>query len=508
VAFVDADSYLPHVMSARSAAADGGLFLGFDVGTQSTKALVVDAASHAVVGRGSAPHAFVDGLPPGHMEQRPGDWLAACVVAGKQALTGLEAAAVRGIGVSGQQHGCVVLDARGAVVRPAKLWCDTATAAEAAELSAALGRAVPTGFTASKLLWLARHEPHNWAKVAAVSLPHDHVNAWLTGERSMEAGDASGTGFFDPVARAFDVRAMAAIDPRLPTLLPPLRAAGALAGRLCVATAAELGLPAGVPVSAGGGDNMMSAIGSGATRAGVVVASLGTSGTVFARTDAPLLDPQGLIAPFCSSDGAWLPLLCVMNLTSVTEEVRALTGLDHGALTAAAAAVAPGSDGLVWLPFLLGERVPDLPHATGTLLGLRPGSLRPGHLYRAALEGTACNLGLGLDRLRALGLQVSEVRLTGGGAHNALWRQILADVFACPIRVLAETESAALGGAVQALWAARRMAGEADLSCDAVAAPFVRFAAAVAPEPARAAATAALRERFRGELLRLHPSAG
>jgi sugar (pentulose or hexulose) kinase len=185
-----------------------------------------------------------------------------------------------------------------------------------------------------------------------------------------------------------------------------------------------------------------------------------------------------------------------------------LTGLDHGALTAAAAAVAPGSDGLVWLPFLLGERVPDLPHATGTLLGLRPGSLRPGHLYRAALEGTACNLGLGLDRLRALGLQVGEVRLTGGGAHNALWRQILADVFACPIRVLAETESAALGGAVQALWAARRMAGEADLSCDAVAAPFVRFAAAVAPEPARAAATAALRERFRGELLRLHPSAG
>jgi xylulokinase len=493
-------------MSALDAAARG-LFLGFDVGTQSTKAVVVDAATRTVVGRGSAPHALVDGLPAGHMEQRPGDWLAACVVAGKQALAGLDASAVRGIGVSGQQHGCVVLDAAGAVVRPAKLWCDTATAAEAAELSTALGRAVPTGFTASKLLWLKRHEPANWAKVAAVLLPHDFVNAWLTGERSMEAGDASGTGFFDPLARAFDARAMAAIDARLPALLPPLRAAGAFAGRLCAATAAELGLPVGVPVSAGGGDNMMSAIGSGATRQGVVVASLGTSGTVFARTDQPMVDPQGLIAPFCSSDGAWLPLLCVMNLTGVTEEVRALTGLDHGALATAAAQVAPGCDGLLWLPFLMGERVPDLPHATGTLLGLRPGLLRPGHLYRAALEGTACNLGLGLDRLRALGLQIGEVRLTGGGAHNALWRQILADVFGCPIRVLAETESAALGGAIQALWAVRRAGGEADLPCDAVAAPFVRLGEPVVPAPQRAAATAALRARYRSELLRLHPGA-
>ncbi|MBM3972547.1 MAG: xylulokinase [Planctomycetes bacterium] len=493
-------------MSAHDAAARG-LFLGFDVGTQSTKAVVVDAATRAVVGRGSAPHALVDGLPAGHMEQRPGDWLAACVVAGKQALAGLDCAAVRGIGVSGQQHGCVVLDGNGAVVRPAKLWCDTATAAEAAELSTALGRAVPTGFTASKLLWLVRHEPANWAKVAAVLLPHDFVNAWLTGERSMEAGDASGTGFFDPATRAFDARAMAAIDARLPALLPPLRGAGTFAGRLCAATAAELGLPAGVPVSAGGGDNMMSAIGSGATKQGVVVASLGTSGTVFARTDRPMVDPQGLIAPFCSSDGAWLPLLCVMNLTGVTEEVRALTGLDHGALAAAAAQVAPGSDGLVWLPFLMGERVPDLPHATGTLLGLRPGLLRPGHLYRAALEGTACNLGLGLDRLRALGLQIGEVRLTGGGAHNPLWRQILADVFGCSIRLLAETESAALGGAIQALWAVRRAGGEADLPCDAVAAPFVRLGEPVLPDQSRAWATAALRARFRAELLRLHPGA-
>ncbi len=191
---------------------------------------------------------------------------------------------------------------------------------------------------------------------------------------------------------------MAAIDGRLAAMLPALRAPGALAGRLAPAAAQALGLPVGVPVSAGGGDNMMSAIGSGATTAGVVVASLGTSGTVFARTETPVVDPRGRIAPFCSSDGAWLPLLCVMNLTGVTEEVKALTGLDHRALTAAAAAVPPGTGGLTLLPFLLGERVPDLPEATGTLLGVRPGLLRPGHLYRAALEGTACNLGAGVDR--------------------------------------------------------------------------------------------------------------
>ena len=153
-------------------------------------------------------------------------------------------------------------------------------------------------------------------------------------------------------------------------------------------------------VSAGGGDNMMSAIGSGATESGVVVVSLGTSGTIFTRTDSVVVDPDGLIAPFCSSDGAWLPLLCVMNLTGVSEEVKGLTGLDHAALTELAAAVAPGCDGLLWLPFLLGERVPDLPNATGTLLGIRPGTMRPGHLYRAALEGTSLNLGLGLARRR------------------------------------------------------------------------------------------------------------
>ncbi len=483
------------------------LFLGLDTGTQSTKALVVDPNRNEVVARASCPHELVAGLPPGHMEQHPAQWLAAVQNVVQAVRREIDGEAIAGIGVSGQQHGCIVLDERGEVVRPAKLWCDTATAAEARELSQRLQRPVPTGFTASKLLWLARHEPANWARVRSVLLPHDYVNAWLTGERSMEFGDASGTGWFDPVARTFDPAAIAAIDPRLASMLPPLRAPGALAGRLCQSAAQTLGLPVGIAVSTGGGDNMMSAIGSGATSAGIVVTSLGTSGTIFTRTETPVVDPQGLIAPFCSSDGAWLPLLCVMNLTGVSEEVKALTGLSHAALTAAAQAVPPGCDGLTWLPFLLGERVPDLPEATATLLGLRPGLLRPGHLYRAALEGTSLNLGAGLDRLRALGLLVDEVRLTGGAAQNALWRQILADVFDVPVRVLKETESAALGAALQAVWAVRRAAGEPDLAIEAIAQPFVRLSPAVEPQPRWRPLHGKLRLRFQEQMQRLHPGA-
>ena len=262
----------------------GSLFLGFDVGTQSVKALVIDAASGHVVARSSQTVELIHGLADGHMEQHPADWIGAVVATGRAALAEVDASQLAAVGVSGQQHGCVVLDDADEVVRPAKLWCDTATAAEASELSDAIGRSVPTGFTASKLLWMKRREPENWARVRRVLLPHDYVNFWLTGRATMECGDASGSGWFDPVARAFDRRAMDAIDPSLVGMMPELVAADALLGELQAPAREALGLPAGVMVSAGGGDNMMSAIGSGATRDGVVVVSLGTSGTIFTRT--------------------------------------------------------------------------------------------------------------------------------------------------------------------------------------------------------------------------------
>lgn len=478
-------------------------FLGFDVGTQGTKALLVEAASKRIVARASASYGLIEGLPAGAAEQHPHTWIDAIRATAREVLAGIDPATVLGVGISGQQHGCVVLDERGEVIRPAKLWCDTATAEEARELSAQLGRAVPTGFTASKLSWLKRHEPAHWARVRAVLLPHDYVNFRLTGRKVMEAGDASGTGWFDVKRRQFDPVAMAAIDGRMADLVPGLVAAGEPAGRLHADGAKLLGLREGTLVSAGGGDNMMSAIGSGATRPGVVVASLGTSGTVFTWSPVPVIDPRGLIAPFCSSDGGWLPLLCVMNLTGVTEEVRAAFGRDHAQLTEAAARVAPGCDGMLWLPFLQGERVPDLPGATGTLLGMRPGLLRMGHLYRAALEGTSLNLGWGVDLMRDLGIGVHEVRLVGGAARNVLWRRILAAVLGARVVPLLEPESGALGAALQALWTHHRQSDpRADLAV--LSAPYVQLSPEVTePEPELVAAYRPLAGRYATEVARL-----
>ena len=449
------------------------LSLGLDVGTQGTKALLLDGESGAVVGRASAAYGLIDGLELGAAEQHPDTWRKAVgqVIREVLATSGRSADEVIVVGVSGQQHGCVTLDERDEPVRAAKLWCDTATSAEADELTAAFGRPVPTGFTASKLLWLARHEPENWARTKRVLLPHDYINLLLTGNAAMEAGDASGTGLFDVTERRFDERSIAAFDrlagapsgdgglaSRLPALMDPASPWEPV-GRVSAAAAADFGLAAGTLVAPGGGDNMMSAVGSGATSSGVVTVSLGTSGTAFAHADNPVIDPDGLVASFCGSTGGWLPLLCVMNLTGVTEEVRASYGVDHGALTEAARATEPGCDGLLWLPYLNGERVPDLPNATGTLLGMRPGHLRAGVLYRAALEGTSLNLAWGVERLRNLGIEATELRLVGGAAHNPLWREILAACLNTPVLPLQEPESAALGAAMQAQWSWHRDRG-------------------------------------------------
>ena len=428
-----------------------GLHLGVDVGTQGTKALVYDSEAGAVVGRGGRSYGLIEGLAPGACEQDPATWVEAVRASVREALDGLDASAVVGIGVSGQQHGFVALDEAHDVIRPAKLWCDTETAPEAEELSQVTGVPTPAGFTASKVLWLKRHEPSSFARLAHVLLPHDYINFVLSGELAMECGDASGTGFFDPVERAFCASRMSAIDEDLASWLPELIAPDVAVGALRGEWAEEWGVPQGIPVSPGSGDNMMSAIGSGAVRPGVLVMSLGTSGTLFAQAEQPVVDPAGEIAPFCDATGLWMPLLCTLNCTTATEEVRAGTGLEHEALTAAAEEVAPGCEGVSFLPFLAGERTPNWPHATGALLGLREGSLRPGLLYRAAMEGATFALAAGVDRLKELGVAADELMLVGGGSKNSLWRQVVADVTGLRVRLPAEAESAALGGALQSV---------------------------------------------------------
>ena len=487
------------------------LTVGIDVGTQGVKGLVVDGDSSRVLARCGVPLTLLPVDTPGAAEQNPEDWWDAVRKTMAKLLAAVEVDPQRivGIGISGQQHGSVFLDRDDQVLRPAKLWCDTSTAREAEEISARLGGPVPVGFTASKVAWLAKVEPEAWGRTATVLLPHDFINLRLTGARVAEAGDASGTGYFDPKERTWDPAALAAVDPALADRVPPLVAEGTAIGTLSADLAAEWGLSKDVSVSTGGGDNMMSAIGAGATRAGVVVTSLGTSATVFTRTDAPVIDPGGEIAPFCSSDGAWLPLLCTMNATNAVEEVREAFAIpvdQYDAWTAEAAQVPAGADGVRFIPFFHGERVPPLPHATASVSGLRPGSFRRDVLLRAVLEGTTANLALGVDGLRSLGVTVDTIHLVGGGAKNPLWQTLVADLFDAAVHLPAEAESAALGGAIQALWTARRQE-QADLSIDEVATPFLRFDRdPVSPDPDRQAALRPVLAEYRQQIADLRAS--
>ena len=438
------------------------LFIGIDSGTQSVKAIVLDLATRKVVAEARAPHALIPGLPVGHMEQHPRDWTAALDFVIKEVVAQVDGQQVRGIGVSGQQHGFVALDAAGQVIRPAKLWCDTSTTEECALITKKLGGAkaairatgnlILPGFTAPKILWLKRHEPANYKKLRHVLLPHDYLNFHLTGNYFMEFGDASGSALMDVRTRRWSKKVINAIDPKLESYLPALSASHEAVGTLRPELAAAYGLGADVVISAGGGDNMMGAIGTGNVVPGVVTASFGTSGTIYAFANQPVIDPEGEIAAFCSSTGGWLPLLCTMNVTTVTEQVRVLFGQDHAAMAAAVEAAPAGAGGLVLLPYLAGERTPNVPAGSGVLLGLNLLNFNSGHIVRAAMEGVTMGMNYGLRRLAALGVKAKEIRVTGGGAKSAVWRQVMADIFGVPVVAMVEDEGAALGGALQAAW--------------------------------------------------------
>ena len=448
------------------------LLIGIDSGTQSTKALVMDAHTGKVLAVAAAAYDLIANLPPGAKEQHPHTWRDAAAKAIKTALKQAKAGAgeVKAIGVSGQQHGFVPLDQHGAVIRPAKLWCDTSTAAECDEITGklgglkqtirALGNAVLPGFTASKILWLKKHEPKNYQRLATVLLPHDYLNFWLTGEKVMEFGDASGTALLDVRKRKWAGAVLDAIDPGLADKLPKLISSDQPAGTLSAATAKELGLSESVLVSAGGGDNMMGAIGTGNTRAGVITASFGTSGTIYACAEKPVVDPRGEIAAFCDSTNRWLPLLCTMNVTVATEMVREDFGWTHEKFAAEAARIPAGANGLLLLPYFEGERTPNVPDGTGVWFGANQKTFAAGHFARAAMEGVTLGMNYGLRRLVELGVQPKQIRATGGGAKSKVWRQIMADVFNAEVATLQVSEGAAYGAALQALWCWRLQQGE------------------------------------------------
>jgi D-xylulose kinase len=436
------------------------VFLGIDCGTQSTKVVLRDPESGAVVAVGRAPHELIE-RDDGTREQDPAWWIDALRVAVRDAVRG-ERFDVGGIGVSGQQHGLVCLDPEDRPVRAAKLWNDTTTARECADLTRKLGgekrvmeltgNLLLPGYTAPKIAWLGAHEPDAYARTARMCLPHDYLNLWLTGEFVTEPGDASGTAYFDIRERRYSDVVLAAIDDRRDwrRALPPIARSLDVVGTLRDEAAESLGLDAGVPVSAGGGDNMCAAIGCGVVSDGPVAVSLGTSGTVFAYRALPAVDPRGEAAAFCDSTGGWLPLAATLNCTSATEWARELFAMDHGAVDAAIAG--DGAPGLAFLPYLSGERTPNLPRAAGAFVGLRPSHGRDA-LVHAVVEGVTFGLAYAMDALRRAGIAPIEVTLIGGGAASDAWAQLCADVFGLPVVRPEIVEAAASGAARQAQWA-------------------------------------------------------
>ena len=455
------------------------MYLGVDCGTQSTKVVVVDLERGACLGEASRPHRLDEGAN-GRREQWPEDWTEAFRGAFHQALdrAGVTAASVQAIGISGQQHGMVALDERGQVLYPAKLWCDTETHRENDALIHALGGepgclerlglVLQTGYTASKVAWLRRQHPEVYARVASVLLPHDYLNYWLTGERVAEAGDASGTGYFDTRARHWRPDVWSLIAPELDPerVLPRLIDSREVAGQVRPALARELGLREGVIVASGGGDNMLGAIGTGNIAPGMVTMSLGTSGTVCAHSAQPVKAESAMVANFCASHDGWLPLVCTMNTTSATNRVRELFGLDLAGFNQAIQSAPIGADGVTVLPFFNGERVPALPEASASFMGLNSRNTSPAHLCRAVVEGATFCLRYGLDLLGPLADQASQIRLIGGGAHSPAWRQMVADVTQAEVVCPSVTDAAALGGAIQAAWCNGE--GELDSLCQSL----------------------------------------
>lgn len=441
--------------------------LGVDSSTQSTKVELRDADDGTLLAAGQARH---PPTAPPRSEQDPEAWWAALVAAVRQA--GVDHADA--IAVAGQQHGLVVLDADDRVIRPAKLWNDTESAGEAADLVTRLGAdvwaertgSVPVAaFTVTKVAWLAAHRPDDARRVARVLLPHDYLTWRLTGRFATDRGDASGTGYFSAPDGTWQPDLLAMADDTVGadewrTRLPEVLAPGEAVGSARPDALAELGLGAGAPVTvaAGTGDNMAAALGA-RLAPGDVAMSLGTSGTVYSVADRPTRDPSGTVAGFCDATGRYLPLVCVLNATEVTDTFARLLGVDRALFAHLALEAPPGADGVVVVPYLNGERTPNRPDDSGTLVGLRTDT-RPDQIARAAHEGVVCGLLDGLDALGDAGVSVTSGRLVvvGGGARSPAYRQVLADLAGQVVTVLDADELVATGAAMQAAAVHREVA--------------------------------------------------
>jgi xylulokinase len=437
-------------------------FIGIDTSTTATKALLMDERGQ-VLGVASNDYPY-ETPQPLWSEQDPSLWWHATSESIRQVLTktGVDAASVKGIGLTGQMHGLVLLDEMGEVLRPAILWNDQRTGLQCDAIRNKLGREkliqitgndALTGFTAPKILWVQEHEPEIWKRAHHILLPKDYVRYKLTGEFASDRAGGAGTILFDLAKRDWSAEVLAALD--IPAeYLPKTFEGTEVTGTLSQVVADELGLPARIPVFGGGGDQAAAAVGTGAVRAGVVSLSLGTSGVVFATTDGPFIEPEGRLHAFCHSvPGKWHLMGVMLSAAGSLRWYRDTfaPGSDYEVLLQPVVDVPAGSHGLFFLPYLTGERTPHPdPLARGAFVGL---TVRHGfpHLTRAVLEGVSFGLRDSFELMKSAGLEnISQVRVTGGGARSPLWRQILADVFGAEIVTVNAEEGAAYGAALLA----------------------------------------------------------
>jgi xylulokinase len=446
--------------------------MGIDVGTTGTRVVVVRPDGH-VVGAATGDHSPMTMLKPGWAEQDPAEWWEATIQAVRAAL---EAAGLRGsdivaIGLSGQMHGVVLLDKAHAVLRPSLIWCDQRSQAQcdwitqqvgAERLIQLVSNPALTGFSAPKLLWVRDNEPQIYERAALFLLPKDFLRFKLTGEFATEVSDASGTLLLDVTNRKWSSEMLGAleIDSKL---LPRVYESPEITGQITHETAAVTGLKAGTPVVGGGGDQASSAVGNGIVLPGLTSATLGTSGVIFTYTDAPKLDPQGRIHTFCHAvpgkwhvmgvtQGAGLSLRWFRDNFGESEAWYARqTGVDpYDLLIQEAEKIPPGSQGLLWLPYLMGERTPHLDaQARGMWFGLTAAHRRA-HMIRSILEGVAYSLRDSLEIFRELGIPVEQIRASGGGSRSFLWREIQADIYGKELVMLRTAEGSAFGAALLA----------------------------------------------------------
>ncbi len=447
-----------------------GYYLGIDIGTSGAKTLVTNAKGQ-VLGEGVAEYPLYQ-PKPGWTEQDPEDWWQGVIKSVRQAVEAakIDGQQVRAIGLSGQMHGSVFLDSKGAVIRKALLWNDQRTAAECTEITERAGgrkqliklvaNPALTGFTAPKILWLRNREKRNFDRTAKVLLPKDEIRRRLTGEFASDVSDASGTLLLDVVKRNWSKKLLDKLELD-PSLLPPVFESEQVTGTLTPAAAEALGLSTACKVVAGAGDCAAGAIGNGIVKPGVLSTSIGTSGVMFVHSDQPEYDAQGRLHTFCHAvHGKWH--MMGVNLSSggslqwwVTQVLSGLTGIaDEQAFVSAtqeAMNVAPGSCGLLFLPYLAGERTPHAdPNARGCFLGLN-GTHTRGGLTRAVMEGVVYALRDSLEIIRSLNVPVKQIRASGGGSKNPLWRQMQADIFGQKVVTLQAEQGPAFGVALLAM---------------------------------------------------------